>query len=223
MSGRSLRFLFFSGTTMRLGAIHLVAIFAVSSLSLWLITKQLNHVQRFGINKIRVSKSGSNSSVASLPADSLFHEPLRRTVDFAGVLEPDFIPANEAQLPGTVEVVGVTVGDQRYGFVLSGMDAPEKHIVSFVSGSQRISVTYCNLASCVRVLRGDASLPALRVGGLDARFQMVFLLDGKRYGQESTKLPLQDIPFTRTSYEEWKLAHPDTLIFRGDATAVNES
>jgi hypothetical protein len=70
----------------------------------------------------------------------------------------------------------------------------------------------------VRVLSrdGDAPIP-LRVGGLDVDDQMVLLLDGQRYGQESAAIPLCDVPFERTTLGKWKAKHPHSQIYVGEA------
>jgi hypothetical protein len=79
------------------------------------------------------------------------------------------------------------------------------------------SIAYCDLKSHVRVLSraGDTPIP-LRVGGMDVDNQMVLLLDGQRYDQGSPEIPLQDVPFEKTTWGKWKARHPETLVYGGD-------
>ena len=77
-----------------------------------------------------------------------------------------------------------------------------------------ISVTYCDLADCVRVLTSESrGYPlALDVGGLDANNKLVLLYGEEMYPQASQRLPLPDYPFYRTTWGQWKSQHPDSQV-----------
>jgi hypothetical protein len=144
-----------------------------------------------------------------------FHQPLRLFVDFPGVQQPDLWQASEVELSDEASVVGLEVDGQYCAFVLDAMRDPARHIVNMVMNHQTVSVTYCDLVDCVRVLQSDSPSPVdLHVGGLDINQQMVFLLDGQRYGQSSPDLPLLDYPYVRTTWGQWKQQHPSTQVCR---------
>jgi Protein of unknown function (DUF3179) len=145
-----------------------------------------------------------------------FYKPLQLTVDFPGVEQPQLQEWESVKLSNTTSVVGVEVDGEFCAFVLDSMSDPEHHIVNMMLNKQAISVTYCNLSDCARVLTNDDSKPIpLHVGGLDVDRKMVFLLGSERYGQSSEGLPLRDHEFVRCTLGEWAKLHPSTKVYAG--------
>ena len=157
-----------------------------------------------------------------------FYKPLFDLVDMPGVSDPELVDASEVELPDSTDVIGIEVGGKAIAFDLQSMGKPERHIVNLLVDQQPISVTYCNLVDCVRVFKrrensdskqtedsdaAERGVIPLRVGGLDIDRQMVLLLEGERYGQESPSIPLIDHPHRRTSLGQWKRLHPHTCIY----------
>jgi hypothetical protein len=143
-----------------------------------------------------------------------FHKPLQIYAYFAGIDQPMLNESSGVDLPDLTPVVGVEVNGESCAFVLHQMRDPATHIVNLIMNDKAISVAYCDLVDCVRVVSDDSDKPIpLHVGGLDVDQQLVLLLNGERYGQESADLPLQDHPFVRTSWLEWKQLHPDTRVY----------
>lgn len=148
------------------------------------------------------------------------YKTLRMLCDTPGVDRPELLCAASADLSDSTAVVGVVIGDHTFAFDLGAMQRVESHIVNLVVDRIPVSVTYCDLTDCVRVLTQDSeSLIPIRVGGLDVDDQLVFLLGRERYSQGSSNLPLDDHPFTRTSFGEWKRRHPTTRVYIGNKTA----
>ena len=152
-----------------------------------------------------------------LVAGGVSHKPLSRVVDYPGITAPKMMDANAVDLPDSTEIVGVEINGEFRAFVLNAMLSPREHIINLVVDECPLSVTYCNLVDCVRVLTraGDGPIP-LNVGGMDQDNQMVFLLEGARYGQASPGLPLIDHPFNRTTWGEWNGQHPTTRVYLGN-------
>lgn len=155
------------------------------------------------------------------PADQPFtgehHEPLQIVMDVPGIVDPRFTTAMSTTLSDSDEVIGVVVGDKAYAFSRQAMIVPEKHIINFEVDGRPISVTFCEMVDQSRVLTlppGTGSID-LHVGGMDRNYQLVFLLDGTRYGQSSTALPLEDFPFERTTLRQWIDRYPESLIYEG--------
>ncbi len=143
-----------------------------------------------------------------------FHKPLHIYAYFPGIDQPLLNDLSDVDLPDLTPVVGVEVNGQSCAFVLNDMKDPATHIVNLIMQGKSISVAYCDLVDCVRVVSDDSQRPIpLHVGGLDVDQQLVLLLNGERYGQESPDLPLQDYPFVRMSLLEWKQLHPDTRVY----------
>jgi hypothetical protein len=143
-----------------------------------------------------------------------FHKPLQIYAYFAGIDQPVLSESSDVDLPDLTPVVGVEVNGESCAFVLEEMRDPATHIVNLIMNDKPISVAYCDLVDCVRVVSDESQKPIpLHVGGLDVDQQLVLLLNGERYGQESADLPLQDYPFVRMSWLEWKQLHPDTRVY----------
>lgn len=142
-----------------------------------------------------------------------FHKPLLLFVEYAGHQQVELKNASDADFPDETPIVGVAVGNMPCAFVLEEMEDPARHVVNLVINGTPISVTYCDLVDCVRVMTDDSQKPIpLSVGGLDIDSQLVLLLGGKRYGQLSADLPLADHPYIRTTLGDWKQRFPHTMI-----------
>lgn len=147
------------------------------------------------------------------------HKPLRVMVDIPGATRPNLLDANSTIVNDTDNVFGVVVNGKAYAFAFaaSAFSNSTGRILNLLIDQTPISVTYCELMGCFRVLTSDAGTNPidLRIGGFDVACQMVFLLDGIRYDQTSTEIPLQDLPFEKTTLGDWKAQHPDTLVYEG--------
>lgn len=145
------------------------------------------------------------------------HKALDLIDDIPGVSNPTLVERDVSTVKDRTEVIGVVIENQAYAFPLSRLKKVNEHIINFISQGQSMSVTYCDIADCARVLtNGPAEKPTdLRIGGLDMDEQLVFLFQGVRYGQTSKAIPLEDYPFERTTFEAWCKKHPKTLIYEG--------
>lgn len=145
------------------------------------------------------------------------HKALQMVADFPGVTEPSLIESKATALSDNADVFGIVINGQAYAFARNALVIPAEHVVNLLIDQKPVSVTYCDLVDCVRVLTRAGSHEAidLHIGGLDVANQMVLLLNGIRYGQSSKGIPLQDLPFERTTLGEWKLLHPTTMIYEG--------
>lgn len=143
-----------------------------------------------------------------------YYKQLKIVSDYAGHVPTELLDAESVTLPPSTEIVGVEVAGEFCAFVLDSMSNPRYHIVNTMLNMKPISVTYCDLVDCVRVLTDDDSTTIpLHMGGLDVNNQMVLLLDGERFGQSSEGLPLKDHDFVRTTLGDWMNRHPSTKIY----------
>ncbi len=152
-----------------------------------------------------------------------FYEPLQLFFEFPGVDHPSMVANAEVQIASETSVVGIEIAGEALAFVLDGMANPKKHIANLHVHGTAISVTYCNLVDCVRVLAQDGEKAlTLSVGGLDVNNQMVLLWEGKRYGQSCLEIPLADYPFERMQWGEWLSQYPETRVYTAaDADTTN--
>jgi hypothetical protein len=105
---------------------------------------------------------------------------------------------------------------------------PEARIANDLLGAVPVTVTYCDVSDCVRVFSGPGQGRRLRValGGWDRRRpkSMLLRIGSDMYWQD-TGQPLEDettaafpyrtLDFVRTTWREWREAHPDTDAYIG--------
>ena len=167
-------------------------------------------VYRGGASQVRIESEHRRDAIQG----GRFHKALQTYVDHAGISQPPLQESSDVHLSDETPVIGIEVAGQAIAFISEKMMDPLAHIVNLNFDHElSVSVTYCNLANCVRVLRdaSDAPIP-LHVGGLDIENQMVFLYRGERYSQSSTALPFEDHPFERLTWGEWKRRYPATKV-----------
>lgn len=157
--------------------------------------------------------SDGSSSADEVPAGR-FHKRLQFAVNYRGLDERRLVELQESkEVPENWDVVGVRVKDQFYAFDIATLSPRKTHIANLVFDDTPISVSYCDLSDCVRVLTQDGVDPIpLHAGGLDVDNKLVFLLGSIRYSQESKDLPLKDYPFERTTWNKWREKHPDSKL-----------
>ncbi len=143
-----------------------------------------------------------------------FYDQLSRYVSYTGVSNPYFVTSDKSKLSKDDFVVGIVHEGQAFAFPLDLLAHPKRHVVNFAIFGSALSVSYCNLSGCIRVFRreGEASIP-LGIGGLDIHQEMVLMLNGMRYSQDSKHIPLADFPFKKTTWGEWIDGHPNSKLF----------
>ncbi len=159
-------------------------------------------------------------------------EPLpevRRVVEFfEGIPTPPTLTAAEATLADDEPVIGIEVGGKSRAYRLRAMRGFTDHVVNDVVDGVAVTVTYCDIADCVRAFGGGDHQTPLDIaqGGLmDQR--MVLRIGHAGYLQETGELietdkdhpavpfPYAEFPSTRTTWGEWKTQHPDTDVYEG--------
>ena len=132
-----------------------------------------------------------------------------------GIAQPLAIPAGGASVPEEAEVIGIKVNGRPRAYLLATMADVDKHVVNDVIDGVPVSVSYCNLTSYVRCFTAASKGPLeLNVGGLIGG-QLHFQIDDELHAHDSVDLPYDDFPFQRTTWGEWRKAHPQTDIFVG--------
>ncbi|HTU93703.1 MAG TPA: DUF3179 domain-containing (seleno)protein [Gemmataceae bacterium] len=161
----------------------------------------------------------------SNPLSAADRKNARRPDFWPGLRLPPTRSAEEAGLAEDTEVIGVCVqGRARAYWVAALSGGPEFHVVNDVLGGRAVTVAYCDLLHCARVFTaasGGAPLD-LGFGGWNERkgpmLQMgsvkYTLEDGKNLSQpQGPPLPYQRMEHQRTTWGEWRRAHPDTDVY----------
>ncbi len=150
-----------------------------------------------------------------------------------GIEEPLTVPAALVKLTDEEEVIGFSVGGKARAYLLSAFDGPQAHVVNDHLAGRAISVTHCDRTNCTRVFTGGADQKTLRIScaGWDEGLLLsapggIYAQNGVRPLMEGTPaFPYPELPFARTSWGEWRRAHPGTDVYLGEeseATALKK-
>jgi hypothetical protein len=141
-----------------------------------------------------------------------------------GVRQPLTAPADAAAVPDDAAVVGVEVAGKYRAYLLEGMAKPEFHIVNDLLGEVPVSIAYCDLNDCVTAYTDTHGPLELGLVGLQGR-HMVLKVGKEVYFQQGWQpsdkhsppvfVPYAKYPFERTTWKEWREAHPATDIYLG--------
>lgn len=139
-------------------------------------------------------------------------------LEHPGLVRPPSAPAATVTLKDTDAVIGVVVDGRPRAYVVNALSNPRTHVVDDVVAGHPVTVTYCDRKDCTRVFTGDGDGPLdVNVGGYDDG--LLLRINGRRYRQDSGEamepgepLPFPQMGFVRTTWKEWRDAHPDTDV-----------
>ncbi len=125
-------------------------------------------------------------------------------------------------------VIGVVVNGKAKAYALSAVHAPDRHVHNGMQGDTPVTVTFCDLADCVQVFTREGETKPLGVKiehGASKDRKMVIRVEDHLYHQSSLQpadngavaFPLQSVPFTRTTWGEWRTSHPGSELFTGNS------
>jgi hypothetical protein len=144
----------------------------------------------------------------------------RPTLASDPVVRPPAVPAANAPLADDDVVVGVVAGGKARAYRLDAFRSTARHVVNDVLNKTAVSVTYCDRDDCLRVFTADREDPLpIGVGGfrhglmLRVGADYYWQKDGKAVG--GAEIPYRSLPSERTSWGQWKKAHPGTDVYVG--------
>ena len=171
-------------------------------------------------SKEEILEGMSEESIRSL--DAMTNTPYM--VD--GIESPELIPAADARLKDSDQVIGVVIDSQPRAYPLSRVSSMSTHVVNdCVKGSNGenilFTVTYCDMRDCIRVFESTdpasgESLKISTLGLLDRGLALKW--KDKNFKQTATVDGLRDIPYQRKTWAEWKAEFPDTVVYTGRST-----
>jgi hypothetical protein len=141
-----------------------------------------------------------------------------------GISTPSIKQSSEVRLSDDTKIIGVSHQGKHRAYPVSLLSGMMDHVVNDMVHSQDgngvcpVTVTYCSMTDCVRVVTGDLHEGASHLdlgtlglldGGLALRWK------GRQFKQNDQIEGLTDIPFELTTWEEWKSKHPETEVFAG--------
>jgi hypothetical protein len=132
------------------------------------------------------------------------------------------------QVSDATPVIGVTTAGRSRAYVLRALRRPDTHVYNDLLGKVPVTVTYCDLDDCVRVFTSPdcrRPLDVAAVGPDPHHARKMLLRVGEQCycqetglppdGEGTSPFPYADSPFVRTTWGEWRAAHPDTDIYVG--------
>lgn len=125
-------------------------------------------------------------------------------------------------------VIGVEVNGKAKAYALAAVHAPDRHVHNGMQGDTPVTVTFCDLADCVQVFTSQGATQPLGVKiehGASKDRKMVIRVEDHLYHQSTLEpadngrvvFPLQSVPFTRTTWGEWRKLHPGSELFTGNS------
>lgn len=147
-----------------------------------------------------------------------------------GTSNPVFFPPTDDRLSPDLPVIGIVVKGRSFAYSIPALSMPtdlesvtsmydlaRRHVVNQLIDDMAVTVTYCDLSHCARVLaKAEQERPLdVGIGGVFGK-ELILCWNGKQYTQSSVDIPLQDYSFERTTWGEWLAQHPDTQVYLGD-------
>src|SRR5262249_13987536 len=146
-----------------------------------------------------------------------------------GVCQPPTRTADDAGLRDDAEVIGVCAGGHSRAYYVGAMARPERHVINDVLGDQPVTATFCDRTRCSRVFAGTPGEGPLDVGVAGWMSNSLALrVGGEDYSQKTGRclsrvwggrIPYEEHPHVRTTWKEWRQAHPDTDVYVGPLAA----
>lgn len=133
-----------------------------------------------------------------------------------GQFSPEMLPSRDIDLSADKPVIVIEVGGQYIAYPLSFMNGIGEHIVNDCFHGTPISVIYCYLTDCVRVLTKAEKDQPLRVhqNGFSGG-ELVLRFENLTYQLSQDTIPLERYHFEIVSWSSWCAKHPDGLVYPG--------
>jgi len=158
------------------------------------------------------------------PAPPVPPGPPIRPMQFGGVLpyvwmtpgvnEPTTEPAASAEIDEDAEVIGVSMDGVTRAYDVEAMSQPETHVINDRLNGVPVTITFCDRSSCARVFTKAGRKEILDFGVMGwLQDKLLLNVDGSGLVQDSDEIPYDDLTFERTTWKQWKDAHPETDVF----------
>jgi hypothetical protein len=149
-------------------------------------------------------------------ARNMLHAPVieRRR---PGIRQPKTFPASQVRLGDQIEVMGVTAAGKHRAYELGAFAGSNTRLINDLIGDAPVSVAYLMMPKRLRAFTSDQRGAPLDVWVVDAggRDKLVCRIGEAYYTLElgDPPPPLKELAATRTTWKEWKQAHPDTDVY----------
>lgn len=135
------------------------------------------------------------------------------------IVEPEVLPVHQAELTDDEMMIAIEVDGQHRAYLISDLAQPGSHVVNDMVAGLPVSITYCSNTDFARVFSNpgkDQPIELRTAGWMD---QQLALYLGRGYENlrlhDDPSIPLDDHPFVRVSFGQWRREHPDGLVYVG--------
>jgi hypothetical protein len=123
-------------------------------------------------------------------------------------------------------LVGVSFGGKHRAYLMRALSGrgPMVHIVNDVLAGVPVTVAECDRSGCLKAFTADQRGTPLRVAFGGYRHGRMYLRVGDNVYEHATLVPALphlppfpyvELPVERTTWKEWRTAHPDTDVYVG--------
>jgi hypothetical protein len=143
-----------------------------------------------------------------------------------GIRLPPTRAGDETGIDENEQVIGVCVAGHARAYLIRVMRRPMQHVVNDLLDGRPVSVTFCPRTQCTRVVTGPPSDEPLDIKIEGWKNDSLALHIGNEdYSQKTgenltspqgPRLPYPELPYQRTTWHDWRQAHPDSDIYVGD-------
>ena len=135
------------------------------------------------------------------------------------IVQPELVPVQQAELADTEMMIAIEVDGQHRAYLISDLSQPGSHVVNDIVAGLPVSITYCGQTDFARVFsdpRTDQPIELRTAGWIDQ--QLALYLGSNQTAthlHDDPLIPLDDHPFVRVSFGQWRREHPDGLVYVG--------
>lgn len=127
---------------------------------------------------------------------------------------PTTVAADATELADDAPVIGVSAGTKHRAYSLKAMTRVTSHVLNDLIDGVPVTVTFCDRTDMSRCFtQTESKWPLeLQLGGWKDQ-KILFKLHDQYYAHDAKDIPLKDYEFEKTTWGEWRQAHPDTDVF----------
>ena len=135
------------------------------------------------------------------------------------IVEPEVLPVHQAELADDEMMIAIEVDGQHRAYLISDLSQPGSHVVNDMVAGLPVSITYCGNTDFARVFSNpgkDQPIELRTAGWMDQQLAL-YLGRGheNQHLHDDPSIPLDDHPFMRVSFGNWRRQHPDGLVYIG--------
>ena len=190
------------------------------TISLLLVIVMVESVKRsrnrLTLDNIRRSDPGIYENLEQYDTAASEHGIISTPAMMQPLPPPPMTPASDMELADDEKVIAIEVGGEHFAYPLTRFTGIGDHIVNRAFHETPITVAYCDLTDCVRVLTADNTREPLLVSqnGL-TNGELALRFHGLSYQLSKDTIPLERYPFTIVNWKSWFKDHPDGLVHPG--------